>query len=229
MRERGGTVVDERVERALHDLGGPLTVIRGLCFALGRAEADPSRRRQLRLIDAEVERIGRAVAQLSASPDDRGGPRRVDVAELVRETGERHGPAAEARGCALRVAAEAPQPVRGSADRLRRALDNLVANAVRHAASGGAVQVRADRRGPEVRVTVSDDGPGIRAADRARIFRAHQRGVGARGPGSGLGLAIAREVALEHGGGLALLPDADGARFRLWLPHADPGSGRAAA
>ena len=110
-------------------------------------------------------------------------------------------------------------PVRGDADELRRLVRNLLENAVRHAASRVRVRLRAGR--DDVRLEVADDGPGIPAEERERVFdrfvALHE--ARARGTGSGLGLAIARQVALRHGGTLTVADsDLGGACLVLVLP-----------
>jgi signal transduction histidine kinase len=127
----------------------------------------------------------------------------VDVAELVdATTAER-------------------QLVRGDRQALARALDNLVANANRHAASQVVVSI--DRVDPAtVEISVDDDGPGVPAADRIRIFERFVRLDDARARddgGSGLGLAIVQATASAHGGSIRVEDsDLGGARFVLTLP-----------
>jgi len=109
-------------------------------------------------------------------------------------------------------------PLEAQADpqRLHLALTNLIENAIKFTPPGTSVRVTSWRRGSEVGVTVSDEGPGISAEDRERLFDRYYRAEGARGRnvgGSGLGLAICHEVALAHGG-------------RLWFENA-PGGGSA--
>ncbi len=90
-----------------------------------------------------------------------------------------------------------PVVVRGVAERLSRAVGNLLDNAARHSPAGGVIEVSADARGVRVR----DHGTGIEPADLPHIFERFYRGVNARGrQGSGLGLAIVRQVAEQHGG-----------------------------
>jgi signal transduction histidine kinase len=109
--------------------------------------------------------------------------------------------------------------VRGAAEQLRRLVANLVDNAVRHAASTVAVRLR--EHDGEAVLEVEDDGPGI-PADRqevvfdrfARLDEARARDAG----GSGLGLAIAREIAVHHGGSLAVAGGPPGALLRARFP-----------
>lgn len=108
----------------------------------------------------------------------------------------------------------------GDATALGRAVRNLLDNAERHAAGTVTVSVADD--GGEIQVVISDDGPGVAANDRDRIFerfaRADQSRTRERG-GRGLGLAIARDIAAVHGGTLALEDATPGATFVLRLPR----------
>ncbi len=104
---------------------------------------------------------------------------------------------------------------------MRLILANLIENAVRHAPPGSEVQVllSTDRRLGWI--TVSDQGPGIPADERARVFQRFFRGAHARGSGSGLGLAIVEEAARVLGARILLEDRADGApglEARLGLP-----------
>ena len=103
----------------------------------------------------------------------------------------------------------------GDADRLRRLITALVDNAIRHGREGGTVSV-AVRPGSLV---VDDDGPGISAADRDRVFDRFYRAAGAAPGGSGLGLPIAAWIVERHGGRIeASVSPTGGARFCVTLP-----------
>ncbi len=113
----------------------------------------------------------------------------------------------------------APVEVRADADALDRVLDNLLANAVRHAESGVIVEVSRD--GPAARVSVTDDGPGIPPEARARVFERFARVDESRSQdagGSGLGLSIVREIVRAHSGDVRLEDAAPGLRAVVTLP-----------
>jgi two-component system sensor histidine kinase BaeS len=93
--------------------------------------------------------------------------------------------------------------VSGDPDQLTQALLNLVSNAVAHTSDGGTVTLKAASVGGRIRITVADDGPGIRREELARVFDRFYRVHGPRGGttgGSGLGLAITRRLVEMHGG-----------------------------
>jgi signal transduction histidine kinase len=123
-----------------------------------------------------------------------------------------------------------PGVVDADAVQVGRAVANLIANALQHAASGGRVVVSTDAAGPArgAVLTVDDDGPGFADGDLAHAFEAGWRGTEARSPhaldvtgGAGLGLAIVRGIARAHGGdATAENRTGGGARLTLTLPAA---------
>jgi two-component system sensor histidine kinase BaeS len=130
---------------------------------------------------------------------------------------------AEASGVAVRV--NAPDPVEVFADpaRLRQALGNLVANAVRHTPAGGAVEVMVRAHAAEAVLTVTDTGPGIAAEHLPHLFDRFYRAEPSRSRatgGSGLGLAITKHLIEAHHGRIDVTsaPGA-GATFTIRLPH----------
>jgi signal transduction histidine kinase len=91
---------------------------------------------------------------------------------------------------------------------------------VHAAGDDGSIAVEVQRSQAEVRATVSDDGPGVPAEARERIFQGFVRLNGNAGAGTGLGLAIARAIAQQHRGSVTCEDCATGARFTLELPAA---------
>ncbi len=102
---------------------------------------------------------------------------------------------------------------------MRRAIDNLIQNAVRHAPAGSDITLSALVSGGVLRFEVGDDGPGVAAALRDTLFEPF---VTSRADGTGLGLAIAREMVQAHGGRIFLADAARGARFVIELPQDAP-------
>ncbi len=207
------------VADASHELRSPLATIAAGLELLHRDSGDPATVSALR---SETERVNRLVEGLLllARADERGlQPRREEIdldeiAEAEQGRPTEHGP---------RVVVRA-EPVRVIGDRgqLVRVLRNLVDNARRHARSGVLVTVARD--GGEAVLEVADDGPGVPAADRARVFERFVRLDDARARsdgGSGLGLAIVSEVVAAHGGTVELdEAPGGGALFRVRVPAA---------
>ncbi|MEV0159795.1 sensor histidine kinase [Nonomuraea fuscirosea] len=139
---------------------------------------------------------------------------RIDLGELVAaEVSARPSPVP------IKVDTPAGLQILGSRIQLIRVLDNLLANAWRHAES--AVTVSVGPAGDGVAVTVADDGPGIPPDQRERVFDRFVRlddGRRRDPGGSGLGLAISRDIAHAHRGTLTVEDSPRGARFVLWLP-----------
>jgi two-component system, OmpR family, sensor kinase len=215
---------DPELARVVHDLRAPLTVIRGLCEVLARGEAPPGVRRALSTIDGEVARLAEGLEALVDGPPRRCGP--VDLAALTADGVSRFRWAAAERRARIVLRGAGPVWVRADPDRLARALDNLLGNAVRHCRGAGCVRVSVSVRDRWARVRVADDGRGVPARDREAIFHAGERGSSPRGPGRGLGLAIAREIAHECGGTLTLEGTTTGAAFLLAVPALVAGEGR---
>jgi signal transduction histidine kinase len=125
----------------------------------------------------------------------------TDLAELLRAVVMAFDHQAESQGQVLTL--ELPPQlglVEADPQRVRQIAANLVSNALRHAPGSGRVVVSVLQAATELRVSVSDDGPGIAAGDLPHVFDRFWRGGRPRAEGSGLGLAIARELVRAHGG-----------------------------
>ena len=114
------------------------------------------------------------------------------------------------------------RPIEGDRDRLLQALTNLVSNAVKYSPAGGEVTIAARNDGPDLLLSVQDQGIGIDAADLDRVFDRFERvesGIAGRIAGAGLGLSIVREIAALHGGRVwAESEPGVGSTFSLSLP-----------
>jgi heavy metal sensor kinase len=144
-----------------------------------------------------------------------------DAARSVRHIAER-------RGVTIAVSDLGESPVSGDADLLARLLLNLLDNAIKHSPPGGTIRVTLAQHGASFRVSVVDEGPGIPAESRARVFERFFRADESRSrdengytSGAGLGLAIARRIAELHGGHLDLVESRQGrTEFRFEMPAA---------
>jgi signal transduction histidine kinase len=108
--------------------------------------------------------------------------------------------------------------VTGDRELLRRAIENLVRNALRHSPAGTRVSIAAERRDARVRVIVGDQGPGLPEEIQRHLFEPFRRGSGEHGEGSGLGLAIAQRAIVLHGGTLEVSSSTAGTRVTIDLP-----------
>jgi hypothetical protein len=154
---------------------------------------------------------------------------RVDIAPMLIEIEELYGLLAEEQGISLAVVAAPEVPAYGDKALIHQAIANLVDNAVKFSPPGGTVRVTASTRG-KVDITVTDEGPGIPASERARATERFYRGESARStPGSGLGLSLVAAVANLHGGELRLEDNNPGLRAILVLPNPEDPDPRAAA
>ncbi|WP_367127346.1 sensor histidine kinase [Saccharothrix sp. HUAS TT1] len=149
----------------------------------------------------------------------------VDVAALAEAVVEAELDQAAERRITLTVERPAgPLVVAGVETALRRAVVELLANAVRHTPAGGRIEVLLGRDGGQVALTVADTGDGFDPVEVDRIFDRFHRGPGGPERSFGLGLALVREVVIRHGGTVeAVGRPGQGARFTLKLPAARPG------
>jgi signal transduction histidine kinase len=224
----------ELIALVTHELRTPLAVVRAYSDLLaeepplvGRRSRDPGRRdRRASWHDGtieQIERLDRLVDSILASvrvvPDQPAAVEPTDVEDLVREVVRGLGPilggheVAIAEGIRLHALADPP--------RLRQMLEHLVENAVKYAPPG--THIRIDWRMAEgmVRIGVEDEGPGIPAEWRERIFEPYARRDTHTARGSGIGLYAAKRLGESMGGHLWCEPAPDhGARFVIALPAA---------
>jgi signal transduction histidine kinase/DNA-binding response OmpR family regulator len=148
-----------------------------------------------------------------------------ELAELLDQTAATMRPLAERKSIVIATDLPAGSIVIGDPARIRQIAFNLLSNAIKFSAHGGAVRLSADADAGEFRITVADDGPGISASDKARIFEAFEQ-VGDRSgamEGSGLGLALSRRLAEAHGGRIEVESELGaGSRFTVHLPRRQP-------
>ncbi len=156
--------------------------------------------------------------QQAGHAGERIRPVRLRLDELVQQIVTTHQLAA--RGKQLHFSGSLkPLVVVGGKEELTTVVDNLVSNAIKYSPDGGTVDISLQGEQNKVTLDVVDQGPGIPAADRERVFEPFYRGEHAKGvAGVGLGLAIARQFAAANRGVLELLATTRGSHFRLTLP-----------
>jgi OmpR-family two-component system manganese-sensing sensor histidine kinase len=216
------------VADASHEMRTPLAAIRSSAEgALAAADSADELRRALAVVASSAARLTRItndlllLARSDELPNDRREP--IDLSVIVAETVEAFA-GAHPELPHTRIALEADLRVSADPNEIGRIVANLLDNAFRYSGGPSANPARittkaADR---EALVEVSDDGPGIAAADLGRIFEPFYRvhSDAATPAGSGLGLAIARSLAQRNRGRLtATSQPGSGAIFRLFLPR----------
>lgn len=214
-RQRGINDAHQRfVADASHQLKTPLSVLK-MQADLALAQADPARmRRHVQELHDGVEATARVVRQLLAllRSDPLSPPARqpVDLAALAREVSFELLPLALAKGVDIAFEGEGAATVVGEEVLMHELVANLIDNAIRFAPAGGHVAVSVTAgEGDDALLRVADDGPGIPAGERVRVFERFYRAPGSNGDGCGLGLAIVRQIADRHGA-VVTLADAVG-------------------
>ncbi len=222
-----------------HELRTPLAVIRSAAQNL--ADGSVSDAEQIRrygsLIDVNGRRLNDLVDQVLAlagvrSSREVNGSPRVDPKTMVSAYAIVDGALAdcvalvEESGATVSKVMSRELSVSADEESLRRALVNLITNAVKHGGPSIEVEVSVSKRPPRsVVFSVSDNGEGIAEEDRGRLFEAFYRGNRARDrqtPGSGLGLSLVEEIVREHGGSVEVdSTPGEGSTFRIILPGAD--------
>jgi len=202
-----------------HELRTPLARVSAECeLALRRDDIDDDTREAFQGVARSAADMRGTIDVLIAAARHDAGLRGVsDAADVVHAIAARAAPVGGGR-IHVRADAAAPLRIAVDADLATRILDPVVDNAIRHAATEVVLAARAD--GGAIEIVVEDDGPGITATDRDRIFEPGGRGAGARSAGAGLGLALARRLAGEVAGTIDALPSSAGGRFLVRLPRA---------
>ena len=216
-------------QNAAHEFRTPLAVLKtriGL-FRKKRDFAPQATGAFLDILEGEVDRLSGMVDSLLKLTNLEQVPRtdQVKLQELLDQVAEDMSPLASIKGSVLLVDS-APGTITGSRELLRRALFNLVENAVKYGPEGGQVRICAELDGTDMVISVADQGPCIPPELRERIFEPFFRVDTARSRelgGTGLGLALVRAIAEVHGGSVWVEEhQAGGNRFVLRLPAAQP-------
>ncbi len=219
---------DEFLATVSHELRTPLNAIVGWTLTLrGRkppAETDRAlaiiernARRQTRLIEdmLDVSRIISGKMSLLRGP--------TNVGEVIHAAVEAVSPAADAKTVTLNVDVERELTIVADGDRLQQVVWNLLANAVKFSAKGGAVLVRAHREGSDLCISVKDEGEGISSDILPYIFEPFRQADASttrKHGGLGLGLAIVKQLVAAHGGTASARSEGPGrgAEFLVRLP-----------
>jgi signal transduction histidine kinase len=208
-----------------HDLRTPLAELRSRLEELSLLR--PSSEETYSEIDgavADVDRVIRIFDALLRLAEIDAGMRRsgfvsLDVSDLAANAVEFYEPAAELRNIELTIRSQGPLFISGDPVLLAQALSNLIDNALKYAPESGAIEVAVQRiSNTAAEVSVSDNGPGIDAAEKSKVVERFYRGDASRGtPGVGLGLSLVEAVAKLHGSSLTLRDQSPGLRVVLTL------------
>ncbi|HEX4864312.1 MAG TPA: HAMP domain-containing sensor histidine kinase [Acidimicrobiales bacterium] len=218
------------VADASHELRTPLAAVSAYAELFDRgARSNPQDlERVMSGIRGESGRMGRLVEDLMLlARMDEGPELQISDVDLVSVAAEAVEAAnAVGPGWPVTVRAEEPLSVRADQTRVRQVFDNLLSNVRSHTPSGTQVTVKLSPDGHDAMVEVSDDGPGIPAAEAARVFERFYRADPSRSRasgGSGLGLSIVQAIVTAHGGRVELEEvDGRGTTIRFWIPMAWP-------
>jgi signal transduction histidine kinase len=215
------------VTNVSHDLRTPVTILRGYAETLADDQATMSTEDRARFTQKIVSSVGRlqglvegllALASLESAQDVRREPGALHVA--AREVAEEFAARCKAAGVKLELKLSAADG--GAADpvQARRLVQNLIDNALAHAAGMSHLTVSTRDTLSGVELTVEDDGAGVPPADLPRLFdRFYRTDKSRRAGGSGLGLSIVRQVAELHGGSASAEPvRPKGLRITVTLP-----------
>lgn len=204
-----------------HDLRSPLTRLRN------QLEDARDRGGGMVAVERAIEQADQILALFTAllrlSEIEAGKLRQafvpVDLAALVEDLGDSYAPVVEDGGRQLVIRVEPTGQLRGDRELLAQALINLLDNAQIHTPAGTTITLSVERIEGAARIVVADDGPGVRAEDRARIVQRFIRLEPSRHlPGHGLGLSLVSAIATIHDGALSLDDNRPGLVVCLALP-----------
>jgi len=221
----------EFVATISHELRTPLTAAKAGLGMLQTSAADrlePTEQRLLQNARRNIDRLDRHISDLLALNQIKAGVLRLDRERLDLRTIISNAlsvvhPLIREKEQALELDLPKPLPLNGDSWRLEQVVVNLFDNAHRYTPPGTRIAVAGRRTADEVRLTVSDAGPGIPAEEQEAIFERFHRVATAEG-GSGLGLAIARAIVEIHGGRIwAESQPGSGATFHVALPGPQEG------
>ena len=208
-----------------HELGSPLQVVAGRAKMIAVGEAVEAEARQSgQVILEQAQRMTQIIYGLLDYARRRAAKRSVTaVWEVAQGTRNLLGPIAHKKAVALELEGDSQCIAHVDVGQIQQALTNLVMNAIQSARAGGRVSIEVGlqaREGDYVFLAVTDDGPGIKEEDRARVFEPFftTKDVG---EGTGLGLAVAEGLVRENGGFITVESEfGHGACFSIFLPRA---------
>lgn len=211
-----------------HDLRTPLFALRGFLTRLERGGNPEKTARYAAICSKKAEQLEHLVADLfsyseMSSLEQLLRPKPLDIGSLIEDIAADYLPQAAEKGIELTyVAPDESRELLGDAHLLRRAIANLIDNALRYTPAKGNITIRLHMEKTRACFTVEDNGPGIPEQQLSHVFDAFYRGDDSRNPengGTGLGLTIARRIIRAHNGDLQVgnRSSQGGAVFTGWI------------
>lgn len=203
-----------------HEIRNPLAAISHAAELLAEEQRGEMRSRLIRIIGDNGARLNRLVGEiLELGRRDRALPEAIPLGAFLRQFVDEYALQHDGARERLRLAGVAPGTLSFDRTHLYRVLENLVTNALRYAsAAPGAVVIEAVAGADIAELHVIDDGPGIPAAERGKVFEPF---FTTHSTGTGLGLYIAKELCEANGASLELLDTPTGAHFRITAKRDD--------
>ncbi len=224
--EAGFTQLSRFSEDLAHEMRTPLSNLMGQTQqALRRVRSLEDYQSLLASNQEEYERLARMINNMlflarTEQANERVGPQEIDLAEAVEQLGDYFEGIADEHG--MRLQNEATGKLHADPELLRRALANLIANALRYGEAGTAVTVASQCIGDRVVISVANKGPAIPPEHLPRLFDRFYRCDPSRaepGDSGGLGLAIVRSIMQLHGGEVRVTSEPSGTCFTLLFPQ----------
>lgn len=224
------------INRVSHELRTPLTnILLNVDLASEAIEENEGPKeagQRLQLVAEEGRRLGRLIEDVLAFSRKEQGrlklkPRECWPAEIVKDVLGQFDTALKRRSIEVTLSGDGGESGILDPDALKQILTNLVSNVEKYAADGGMMGIEIRRQAERLTMVVSDQGPGIPSEEAERIFKPFYRlhdSISEGVTGTGLGLSIARDLALQMGGTLRLLPRTRGASFELSVPVMSTGA-----
>lgn len=243
---------EDFIAEVSHELRTPLTQIRMFTetLLLGRVRSEAEARQSLEIVDREARRLGRLVENiLLFSRGQRGSVplacSRQPIAPIVLAVVDELAPMAEARVVSVHTHLDEAVAAEVDTGAIHQVMINLLDNAIKYGPRGQRIDIAVTRTGGQCLLTIDDQGPGVPARDRLRIWQSYrrlERDRRAAIAGTGIGLAVVRDLVERHGGTVEVGPvpedplpaspvpvskepaasEAVGARFAVVLPIAPP-------